>query len=49
MNGKPLMGRGMRQAVKKQHIDGDHLRGLDALKRGIEKVIEAHITASGGQ
>ena len=39
----------VRQAVKKQHIDGDHLRGLDALKRGIEKVIEAHITASGGQ
>ena len=39
----------VRQEVKKQHIDGDHLCGLDALKRDIGKVIEAHITASGGQ
>ena len=35
----------VRQEVNKHHIDGLHLIGLDALKRDIQEVIEAHRTA----
>ena len=39
----------VRQEVKKQHYDGDHLKGLNALKGDIENVIEAHITKYNSQ
>ena len=35
----------VRQEVNKHHIDGPHLIRLDALKRDIQEVIEAHRTA----
>ena len=35
----------VRQEVNKHHIDGPHLIGLDALRRDIQEVIEAHRTA----
>ena len=39
----------VRQEVKKQHYDGPHLLGLNALKEDIEDVIEAHITTYNSQ